>query len=77
VFVQAAALELLADLREQMSLSMLFISHDLGVVASVADRVLILREGAICEEGPVEALRQPRYEYTRRLVTAAPRLAVS
>ena len=50
--VQAAVLELLADPREQVSLSMLYISHDLGVVASVADRVLILREGVICEEGP-------------------------
>ena len=75
VSVQAAVLELLAELRAELGLSLLFISHDLGVVASVADRVLVLEQGVVCEEGPVaELLARPSHEYTRRLVAAAPRL---
>jgi peptide/nickel transport system ATP-binding protein len=75
VSVQAAVLELLADLRKELSLSMLFISHDLGVVASVADRVLVLTDGRTCEQGPVQnLLERPSHEYTRRLIAAAPRL---
>ncbi len=75
VSVQAAVLELLAELRAELGLSLLFISHDLGVVASVADRVLVLERGIVCEEGPVgELLAAPAHEYTRRLVAAAPRL---
>jgi len=75
VSVQAAVLELLAELRADLSLSLLFISHDLGVVASVADRVLVLDRGVICEQGPVEQLLQsPEHPYTRQLIEAAPRL---
>ncbi len=50
VSVQAAVLELLAELRSELGLALLFISHDLGVVASVADRVLVLDRGQVCEE---------------------------
>ncbi|MBD0318251.1 MAG: ABC transporter ATP-binding protein [Thermoleophilia bacterium] len=75
VSVQAAVLELLAGLRAELELALLFITHDLGVVASVADRVLVLEHGALCDSGPVDAiLRRPRHEYTRELVAAAPRL---
>jgi peptide/nickel transport system ATP-binding protein len=75
VSVQAAVLELLAELRRDLHLSMLFITHDLGVVASIADRVLVLQHGHVCEEGPVATLlERPREEYTRRLIAAAPRL---
>jgi peptide/nickel transport system ATP-binding protein len=75
VSVQAAVLELLAELRADLGLSLLFISHDLGVVASVADRVLVLDRGVICEQGPVEQLlRSPEHPYTRQLIEAAPRL---
>jgi len=75
VSVQAAVLELLAELRADLGLSLLFISHDLGVVASVADRVLVLDRGVICEQGPVEQLLQsPEHPYTRQLIKAAPRL---
>jgi len=75
VSVQAAVLELLAELRRDLHLSMLFITHDLGVVASIADRVLVLQHGRVCEEGPVATLLdRPREEYTRRLIAAAPRL---
>jgi peptide/nickel transport system ATP-binding protein len=75
VSVQAAVLELLAELRAELRLALLFITHDLGVVASVADRVLVLENGVVCEHGPVSSLlRAPEHEYTRRLVAAAPRL---
>jgi peptide/nickel transport system ATP-binding protein len=75
VSVQAAVLELLAELRAELRLALLFITHDLGVVASVADRVLVLENGVVCDDGPVSTLlREPEHEYTRRLVAAAPRL---
>jgi peptide/nickel transport system ATP-binding protein len=68
-------LELLAELRAELGVSLLFISHDLGVVASVADRVLVLEHGVVCEEGPVGTLlERPSHPYTRQLVEAAPRL---
>jgi peptide/nickel transport system ATP-binding protein len=75
VSVQAAVLELLAELRRELGLALLFISHDLGVVASVADRVLVLDRGQVCEEGPtLHLLRAPQAAYTRSLIEAAPRL---
>ncbi|MGH3136321.1 MAG: ABC transporter ATP-binding protein [Gaiellaceae bacterium] len=75
VSVQAAVLELLAELREELGLALLFITHDLGVVASVADRVLVLDRGQVCEEGTIEqVLSAPQHEYTRRLLEAAPAL---
>jgi peptide/nickel transport system ATP-binding protein len=77
VSVQAAILELLADLRTELNVALLFISHDLGVVASIADRVLVLERGTICEEGAVgQLLTSPGHPYTRRLIEAAPRLDV-
>jgi peptide/nickel transport system ATP-binding protein len=73
VSIQAAVLDLLAELRRGLGLSLLFISHDLGVVASVADRVLVLELGLICEEGAVNTvLSSPQNAYTSRLVEAAP-----
>jgi peptide/nickel transport system ATP-binding protein len=78
VSVQAAVLELLAELRLELGLALLFISHDLGVVASIADWVLVLEQGVVREEGPIaQVLSAPRHEYTRRLLDAAPRLPVT
>jgi peptide/nickel transport system ATP-binding protein len=75
VSVQAAVLELLAELRVDLGLALLFISHDLGVVASIADRVLVLERGVVREQGLVgDLLARPTDEYTRALVAAAPRL---
>ena len=75
VTVQRQILELLAKLRRELQLSMLFITHDLGVVAEVADRVAVMYAGRIVEEGPVlEVLRNPRHPYTQGLIAAAPRL---
>jgi peptide/nickel transport system ATP-binding protein len=75
VSVQAVVLDLLADLRHRLGLAVLFITHDLGVVASVADRVLVLEHGAIREEGSVgQILSVPAHPYTRALIAAAPSL---
>jgi peptide/nickel transport system ATP-binding protein len=75
VSVQAAVLELLAELRSQLGVALLFISHDLGVVASVADTVLVLERGVVCERGRVaDVLERPQHPYTQALLAAAPRL---
>ncbi|WP_406207821.1 ABC transporter ATP-binding protein [Kitasatospora sp. NBC_01560] len=75
--VQADVLALLNGLRAELGLAVVFITHDLGVLARVADRVLVLVDGKICEQGPVaEVLTDPRHEWTRSLVEAAPTLAV-
>ena len=76
VSVQAAILEALAELRDDLGVALLFITHDLGVVSGVADRVLVLEGGRICETGPTRRiLRAPEHPYTQRLVAAAPTLA--
>jgi peptide/nickel transport system ATP-binding protein len=73
VSVQAAVLELLQDLQRELRLSMLFITHNLGVVACVADSVLVMDRGELVETGPVaRVLDHPEHEYTRRLLEAAP-----
>src|SRR5262249_2601171 len=75
VSVQAAVLDLLAELRADLGLAILFISHDLGVVSCVSDHVLVLQEGVVREEGPLKSLlTKPASEYTRLLLDAAPRL---
>jgi peptide/nickel transport system ATP-binding protein len=75
VSVQAAVLELLEQLRSELGLSMLFITHDLGVVSSIADRGAVLQHGRICETGPVrDLLDSPQTGYTAQLLAAAPRL---
>jgi peptide/nickel transport system ATP-binding protein len=75
VSVQAAVLELLQELQRDLRLSMLFITHNLGVVACVADTVLVMDRGSLCETGPVgDVLATPRNDYTRRLLSAAPSL---
>jgi oligopeptide/dipeptide ABC transporter ATP-binding protein len=75
VTVQKQILELLAKLRRELQLALLFITHDLGVVAQVADRVAVMYAGRVVEHGPVmEVLRAPRHPYTAGLLRAAPRL---
>jgi peptide/nickel transport system ATP-binding protein len=75
VSVQAAILDLLANLRSRHGLAMLFITHDLGVVASTADRVIVLNKGLICETGNVlDVLVRPAHDYTKLLLESAPQL---
>jgi oligopeptide/dipeptide ABC transporter ATP-binding protein len=76
VTVQKQILELLGTLRRELHLSLLFITHDLGVVAQIADRIVVMYAGRIVEQGPArEVLRRPRHPYTEGLLRAAPRLA--
>ena len=73
VSVQATILALFARLRTEFSFACLFVSHDLAVIQQVADRVVVLRDGKIVEEGSTGAvLGRPREDYTRRLIAAAP-----
>jgi|ERR1041384_1385668 oligopeptide/dipeptide ABC transporter ATP-binding protein len=76
VTIQAEILELLRALREDFELSMLLITHDLGVVAETADRVAVMYAGRIVEEAPVlEIFRRPRHPYTEGLLGSVPRLS--
>jgi oligopeptide transport system ATP-binding protein len=73
VSVQAQVLDLLTRLRDERGLALLMITHDLGVVAGICDRVVIMRDGRVVEHGPtVEVFEAPQHEYTRLLLEARP-----
>jgi len=75
VSVQAAIVNLLADLRDGLGVAYLFISHDISVVAHLADRIAVIYRGRIVEEGPArEVTRQPLHPYTEALLSALPAL---
>jgi oligopeptide/dipeptide ABC transporter ATP-binding protein len=75
VTIQAQVLELLAELRHKLDLALLFISHDLGVVSQVAERVSVMYAGSMVEAGSVaEVFRRPMHPYTRGLLQAVPTL---
>ncbi len=72
--VQAQILALLADLQKRLGMAMLFITHDLGIVERIADRVCVMLKGRIVEQGvTAEVFRAPQHEYTRRLIASEPK----
>jgi len=76
VTVQKQILELLSELRRELGLALLFITHDLAVVAQVAERIAVLYAGRVVEAGPAsEVLSRPRHPYTEGLLRASPSLA--
>jgi peptide/nickel transport system ATP-binding protein len=78
VSVQAAVLDLLMDLREQAGVALLFITHDLGVVSVIADEVMVLERGAVCEVGATgEILSGATHPYTQTLLASAPSLTTA
>lgn len=73
VSVQAQVLALLADLRQRLGLSLIFITHDLRVAAQVCDRIIVMKSGKIVEQGPTyQVYQQPQHAYTRQLLEAIP-----
>ena len=76
--VRAQILDLLEDLKRKLGLSLLFITHDLGVVQHIADRIVVMNRGKIIEEGPCgQVLKAPREEYTRYLLSSVPKIGKS
>src|SRR6201992_3941960 len=74
VTVQAQILALLAEIRGRLGMSLLFITHDLGIVRRIADRVCVMNSGEIVEQGPVEQVfTAPKHPYTRALLAAEPK----
>lgn len=75
VTIQAQVLELMLELREQMGMAMLFITHDLGVISKIADNVTVMRKGQVVEAGNADqVLFRPQHHYTQRLLEALPNL---
>ncbi|PMR75734.1 ABC transporter ATP-binding protein [Billgrantia endophytica] len=73
VSVQAQVIELLDDIQEKLGIAILFITHDLRVAAQICDDVVVMQRGVVVEYGPAgEVLSQPRHDYTRSLIEAAP-----
>ncbi len=75
VSIQAQVLDLLTDLQDELGVSYLFISHDLGVIHHVSDRILVMKDGRVVEHGSADQVfERPQHPYTQRLLTALPRL---
>ncbi|MDB6178691.1 ABC transporter ATP-binding protein [Paracoccus sp. Z330] len=75
VTIQAQILDILRDLQAELGMSIIFITHDMGVVAEIADQVVVMWKGEKVEEGPVETIfATPRHPYTRSLLSAVPKL---
>jgi peptide/nickel transport system ATP-binding protein/oligopeptide transport system ATP-binding protein len=78
VTIQAQILELVRDLRQKLGMAIIWITHDLGVIAGIADRVMVMYGGQVVEQAPVKALfADPRHPYTRALLKTIPHLAGS
>jgi len=78
VTIQAQILDLLTELQTQLGVSYLFISHDLGVIHHMSDRVLVMQNGLAVEQGSADAIfNHPQHPYTRKLLASLPRLGVA
>jgi peptide/nickel transport system ATP-binding protein len=78
VTIQAQILDLMADLKKRVSAAIILITHDLGVVAEMADRVIVMYAGRKVEEAPIaELFREPKHPYTQGLIGALPKLGSS
>ena len=76
VTIQAQILELMKDLQERLGMAVIWITHDLGVVAGIADRVLVMYGGQIVEQAPTrELFKNPQHPYTRALLKTVPRVS--
>jgi oligopeptide/dipeptide ABC transporter ATP-binding protein len=76
VTIQAQVLDLLADLRSKLGMTVVLITHDLGVVAEYCDRVVVMYAGQVAETGPTrDVIANPRHPYTRGLIGSIPRLS--
>jgi peptide/nickel transport system ATP-binding protein len=75
VSIQAQVLDLLSDIQQQLGVSYLFISHDLGVIHHVSDRILVMHNGRIVEQGPADDIfEKPQAPYTKQLLSSLPRI---
>src|SRR5690606_2111631 len=73
--IQAQVLRLLAELRQRLGVSVILITHDMGVVAELCEDVVVMYGGRVVERGPVEAIfRSPQHPYTRALLRSMPRI---
>ena len=73
VTVQAQIMALLAELREELGMAMIFITHDIGLVAGIADEIMVMQHGVAVEQGSLDAvLDNPQHDYTRHLLNAVP-----
>lgn len=75
VTIQAQILDLIKDLQDEFGMSVMFITHDMAVIAEMADRVVVMFNGKIVEEGPVDQIfHDPQHDYTKKLINAVPRI---
>ena len=77
VTIQAQVLELITDIRQRLGMSVVLITHDLGVVAEHCDRVMVMYAGQVVEQGPTaQVIRDPKHPYTRGLLRSIPRISM-
>jgi glutathione transport system ATP-binding protein len=75
VTIQAQILDLIKDVQQDFGMSVLFITHDMAVIAEMADRVVVMYNGQVVEQGPVEQIfHDPQHDYTKKLISAVPRI---
>ena len=75
VTIQAQILDLIKDLQDEFGMTVMFITHDMAVIAEMADRVVVMYNGEIVEQGAVDKIfHAPEHEYTKKLINAVPRM---